>query len=767
MKLKRLGAFLLTLVMLMGMVVTSASAASFSDISGHWAETYIEDVYSQGMVNGYSDGSFGPDNQMTYCEALLFCSRVLGLSSSEKSQVYFDYISDVSDLLPDTVVSWAATEMSYCVAAGIISMSELEAVSDAGDLTRTISRETLAMYLTRAMQLGGLADNLTSYSLNFGDTSSISTAMRPYVYVLNSYGIIQGDENNNFDPDGSLTRAQMATMLSRALDFMTSRGIVTELANYSTSTWAGGYITSITTSSAGLPVVVLTSDFSGARSATIPTTAKVYEYNMSTTSSVLEEGDYVRLNYNSSGTVTSVRIGGSTTSYTGDIVTLTQDEIVLYTDGGYQTLAIDYFTEIQTGLSVGYWGSIDLDAGYVTATCAVDSLGHLASLQLGGGTNAVEGIIADVSYNSSGYQTLQVCSLGGATTRYTVASTAVISNTSGSTLTLSSTHEGDFVSLRTSDTTGEVETMSIDTSSTYLQGSIKYFSVSNETVSIADLESGSYITYDVSDYALLYYEDDLIYDMDDLEKGWFITALYDGSELTALWMYEGDYEVDGTISGITYGVYTVIDVLLDDGSTMTFNIDMTDQPTIYRDDSYTTIDKLRTGDEVTFDVDNCEVDYIYAYPQSANVSGTISKITLDSTGAIIELLVGSTTETYDISSSVTVTWDDDVLSVNDLKPDYTIGLVVMNGQVVSIEIDSTTTSSTKISGTVYSTDTSEYTIMLGVGTSIYTVYTYGANFSYASSGSTTYLKYLEVNDTIDAYGYYSGTTFVAHTIMVY
>lgn len=771
MKLKRVGTFLLTLVMVASLFVLPASAASFTDIDGHWSESYVETVYAAGMVSGYTDGTFRPDNQMTYCEALLFCSRILDLTVGNKASVLVDYSADVSAVLPEDLTSWATTEMAYCVAAGVISLSELETVSDAGNLTRTIDRETLAMYLCRAMQLAPLAESLTTYNMTFDDTSSISTAMKPYVYLLNSYGIITGDETNNFNPSAALTRAEMATLLSRADAFMTSRGIVVELANYSGEVWAGGTITSVSVASTGVATVVLTSEFSGARSVVVPLTAKVYDYNLSSSTSALQTGEYLRVIYNSSGTVTSARIGGSTTSYEGDILSLTQNEIILLVDGAYQTFTIDYFTEIQAGISTVYWSELDLDAGYVTATCTVDDLGHLASLQLGGGTNVVEGIISDVSYDTSGYQTIQICSMSGTTTRYTVASTAAITNASGTTVSLSSTHEGDYATMRTSDTTGEVETLSIDTSSNYVQGVVKYYSTSKETVSIGDLENGGYTTYYLSDYALMYYEDELFTDMDDLEKGWFITATLVDSEVTILRMYEGDYEVSGTISGLTYGVITVMDVLLDDGSTMTFNLDMTDLPTIYRDSSSSTIDKLRTGDEVEVTVSDCEVTYIYAYPQDANVSGTINKITLDSTGAIIELQIGSYTETYDVASSVTVSWGDDILTVNDLKPNYTIGLVVMDGQVVSIEIDDTDVSSKTISGTVLYTDTYYETMMLSVtdssGSNSYvTVDVDNASFYYADYGSTTYLSYIDPGDYIQVYGTYSGSTFVATLVIL-
>ena len=66
-----------------------------------------------------------------------------------------------------------------------ISETELRALSSAGGLVKSITRETLAMYLVRAMQLAPLAQSLTSYPMSFADTTSISASLQPYVYLLN------------------------------------------------------------------------------------------------------------------------------------------------------------------------------------------------------------------------------------------------------------------------------------------------------------------------------------------------------------------------------------------------------------------------------------------------------------------------------------------------------------------------------------------------------------------------------------------------------
>ena len=51
--------------------------SNFTDISGHWAEKYIERAATLGWIAGYSDGTFRPNNYITRAEAMTMINRVL------------------------------------------------------------------------------------------------------------------------------------------------------------------------------------------------------------------------------------------------------------------------------------------------------------------------------------------------------------------------------------------------------------------------------------------------------------------------------------------------------------------------------------------------------------------------------------------------------------------------------------------------------------------------------------------------------------------
>lgn len=52
--------------------------AHFKDVSSdHWAYKAIEELYEKGLINGYEDNSFHPDEQITRAEVAAIFSRIL------------------------------------------------------------------------------------------------------------------------------------------------------------------------------------------------------------------------------------------------------------------------------------------------------------------------------------------------------------------------------------------------------------------------------------------------------------------------------------------------------------------------------------------------------------------------------------------------------------------------------------------------------------------------------------------------------------------
>ncbi|MEI2398727.1 Ig-like domain-containing protein [Paenibacillus phytohabitans] len=56
------------------------NAVSFSDIAGHWAQAAVETTAKAGMITGYEDGTFRPNQTLTRAEAVTIVNRALGIT---------------------------------------------------------------------------------------------------------------------------------------------------------------------------------------------------------------------------------------------------------------------------------------------------------------------------------------------------------------------------------------------------------------------------------------------------------------------------------------------------------------------------------------------------------------------------------------------------------------------------------------------------------------------------------------------------------------
>lgn len=67
----------------------------FTDIAGHWAESYIKEAAALQWINGYEDGSFRPGNNITRAEVMTIVNRML------QRKVSSDYILETATFWTD------------------------------------------------------------------------------------------------------------------------------------------------------------------------------------------------------------------------------------------------------------------------------------------------------------------------------------------------------------------------------------------------------------------------------------------------------------------------------------------------------------------------------------------------------------------------------------------------------------------------------------------------------------------------------------------
>lgn len=78
------------IAMLMRVVGEEGGNSKFADVQGHWAEKYIAKATEYGYIDGYPDGSFRPDANITRAEALKVIAKVFGFASNSTYMRFTD-----------------------------------------------------------------------------------------------------------------------------------------------------------------------------------------------------------------------------------------------------------------------------------------------------------------------------------------------------------------------------------------------------------------------------------------------------------------------------------------------------------------------------------------------------------------------------------------------------------------------------------------------------------------------------------------------------
>ena len=181
---------------------------TFKDVNkNYWAFNYIEEMVSRGVLSGYPNGYFYPDNTVSRAEfAKIMC---LAAGINVESAWYTEY-ADVytSDWYTPYINAGRYYLSGYVVNGEKMYMPENMAL-----------REDIAVALVK---LKGYSTDVYDESIlkaMFKDYQSISQDARKYVAVAVDNGLISGYEDNTFRGQNTITRAEAATLLWRAYQY--------------------------------------------------------------------------------------------------------------------------------------------------------------------------------------------------------------------------------------------------------------------------------------------------------------------------------------------------------------------------------------------------------------------------------------------------------------------------------------------------------------------------------------------------------------------
>lgn len=180
----------------------------FTDVpKSNWAFPYIMEMNQRGVLSGYPNGNFYPNNTITRAEFAKIMCIASGMNISPVTTT--SYI----DVKPD---DWFAPyiESGKYYLSGYISDNQKYYLPNDNAL-----REDIAVALVK---LKGYDTSLYDESIlkaMFKDWQSISIGARKYVSVAVENGLISGYEDDTFRGQNTVTRAEAATLLWRAYQY--------------------------------------------------------------------------------------------------------------------------------------------------------------------------------------------------------------------------------------------------------------------------------------------------------------------------------------------------------------------------------------------------------------------------------------------------------------------------------------------------------------------------------------------------------------------
>ena len=174
----------------------------FTDVpANHWAKAAIQYVYAGGMMTGVSDSEFAPEATTTRAMIVSMLARMENVTSAADA--------GFTDVAAD---DWYATAVNWAAANGIVNgiSDDTFAPND------PITREQLAAMLMNYAQWKGQDTSARADLSGYSDAPS--TWASEAVQWAVAEGLLAGVTDDELQPQGQATRAQVAAIMQRFLE---------------------------------------------------------------------------------------------------------------------------------------------------------------------------------------------------------------------------------------------------------------------------------------------------------------------------------------------------------------------------------------------------------------------------------------------------------------------------------------------------------------------------------------------------------------------
>lgn len=183
-------------------IISGTEKSDFSDVSGHWAEDIISEMAEKGIIAGFDDGTFKPDEKVTRAQFCKMIVTALGLSGSSDGKTYGDVPAG----------AWYETYVKTADANGIVMGDGENFHPDS-----SITRQDAAVMIYRGIRAVGR--NVFG-SKTFNDSDAIADYAADEISRLGGAGIINGMDDGTFRPLNNATRAESASMIMNMINYI-------------------------------------------------------------------------------------------------------------------------------------------------------------------------------------------------------------------------------------------------------------------------------------------------------------------------------------------------------------------------------------------------------------------------------------------------------------------------------------------------------------------------------------------------------------------
>lgn len=180
----------------------AAAGLPFSDVEEEsWYYEYVGYVYENGLFSGTSDTTFEHETLMTRAMFVQLMANFDGVDLKAYTETPFEDVEDGSWY--ESAVAWAAENK--------VVNGTSEVTFHPGD---PITREQMCQLLSSYTAYAEITLTKTAEEKTFADAADISGWAKEAVSSCQTAEIVSGKDGNRFDPQGTASRAEAATLLT-------------------------------------------------------------------------------------------------------------------------------------------------------------------------------------------------------------------------------------------------------------------------------------------------------------------------------------------------------------------------------------------------------------------------------------------------------------------------------------------------------------------------------------------------------------------------